>query len=219
MSDRESQALERRGAAGDVEAEAAALRARLRAGLLGQAQLALAAYCGHPAARLLEPLSPPTHFSTWAYGLGQHELGAWPALRLLYAHRPWPSQGDPRPDAEDSALRAWSEREFSPSGADQALARAIREPRPVNLASAASRLAEALARPERPAYRPSWRARLWHAIGYAQPSEDEGVRRQRAREADATSAAELAEAEAQLRSALEGRLIAHALAPPAPTAS
>lgn len=216
MSDRETQALERRGAAGDVEAEAAALRARLRAGELSSEQIALAAYCGHPAARLLDPTRPPAHFSTWAYGLGQHPLALELGLRTLYACRPCPEDEDPVPDASDEALRAWATNHYSADD-DDALARALRDPRPVNFATAASRLAEALAEPRRPAHKPSWRARLWNAIGYAQPSQDEALRFQRAQGAADTPPADLRQAEARLREALAATLIPAALGAPSPT--
>ena len=68
MSDAALRALERRWReTGRDEDQAAWLRARLRAGALGTSQLALAAWCDHPAARSLardppapeQPASPP----------------------------------------------------------------------------------------------------------------------------------------------------------------
>ncbi len=53
MSDRELRELERAAAAGDIDAGARVLAARLRLGTLTEARLAMAAYSGDPAARQL----------------------------------------------------------------------------------------------------------------------------------------------------------------------
>lgn len=65
MADAKHRDLERLAAAGDEDAERQLLQERVRSGELSDERLRLAAYCDHPIAKQLSPVSEPERAGAW----------------------------------------------------------------------------------------------------------------------------------------------------------
>lgn len=138
MSDARTRELERAAAAGDVEARAAWIAARLRAGGLEQERVALAAHVGDPGARLALGLEPDAaHRSPAALA---EDLARWCAAASAppQAHPGWRDQVPVR--AALALARAASAGATLPAGAAgtlEAVEAWLRAPSPATARAAA----------------------------------------------------------------------------------